>query len=222
MTYRNKPRLTIGTKNRPLSAQTCTGLTDVAHRSDQCSSASNTSSSLSLSPSRNCPHTHLGPGHPHTRLKYPIGRVVLVLRHSLLTPPLEAKLIFVAISPTIATMKLYELRLRLGMELFIWFLSTRLLNRFLLTWLLNRFVLTCLPKKHFPEVLMNLIGFWKSLVCGGNTGGESVPYMVRFRDKSIFVVGFWWLWDILTTSLTNLVCPKPLSILELICLDHYP
>jgi hypothetical protein len=46
--------------------------------------------------------------------------------------------------------------------------------------------------------------------------------MVRFRDKSIFVVGFWWLWDILSTSLTNLVCPKSLTILLLVCLDHYP
>jgi hypothetical protein len=101
-----------------------------------------------------------------------------LLRHSLLTPPLEEKLIFVAISPTIATMIPYGLRLRLGMGLFIWFLSTRLLNRFLLTWLLNRFLLTRLltffPKNTFPKVLLNLIGFWKSLVCGGNTGGVGV------------------------------------------------
>jgi hypothetical protein len=41
--------------------------------------------------------------------------------------------------------------------------------------------------------------------------------MVRFRDKSIFVVGFWWLWDILTTSLTNLVCPMSFGP----PLDHY-
>jgi hypothetical protein len=46
--------------------------------------------------------------------------------------------------------------------------------------------------------------------------------MVHFRDKSIFVVSFWWLWDILTTSLTNLVCPKPLTILVFIGLNHYP
>jgi hypothetical protein len=50
----------------------------------------------------------------------------------------------------------------------------------------------------------------------------SVPKMIRFRNKSIFVVGFWWFWDILITSLTNLVFPKPLTILALICLDHYP
>jgi hypothetical protein len=43
--------------------------------------------------------------------------------------------------------------------------------------------------------------------------------MVRFRMEIIFVVGFWWLWDILSTSLTNLVCPKSLTILPLECLD---
>jgi hypothetical protein len=42
------------------------------------------------------------------------------------------------------------------------------------------------------------------------------------------VVGFWWLWDIsdltliLTTSLTNLVCPKCLPIIALVCLNHQP
>jgi hypothetical protein len=46
--------------------------------------------------------------------------------------------------------------------------------------------------------------------------------MVRFRRETIFVVGFWWLGDILSTSLTNLVCPKSLTILPLVCLDHYP
>jgi hypothetical protein len=45
--------------------------------------------------------------------------------------------------------------------------------------------------------------------------------MVRFRREIIFVVGFWWLWDILSTSLTNLVCPKSLTILPLVCLDHH-
>jgi hypothetical protein len=38
--------------------------------------------------------------------------------------PLEAKLTLVTISPTIAIMKFYGLRLRLGMGLLIWFLST--------------------------------------------------------------------------------------------------
>jgi hypothetical protein len=34
--------------------------------------------------------------------------------------------------------------------------------------------------------------------------------MVRFCGEIIFVVGFWWLWDILSTSLTSLVYPKSL------------
>jgi hypothetical protein len=60
--------------------------------------------------------------HVHTRLKYTIGRVVLVLvspllRHSLLTRPLEEKLTLVTISSTIVTMKPYELRFRLGLGL---------------------------------------------------------------------------------------------------------
>jgi hypothetical protein len=58
------------------------------------------------------------------RLKYTTGGVVLVfvsplLRHSILSLPLEAKLILVVISPTIATMKPYVHRFRLGMGLFI-------------------------------------------------------------------------------------------------------
>jgi hypothetical protein len=43
-----------------------------------------------------------------------------LLRHSLLTFPLKAKLTLVTISPTIDTMKNYGLRLRLGMGLLIW------------------------------------------------------------------------------------------------------
>jgi hypothetical protein len=39
--------------------------------------------------------------------------------------------------------------------------------------------------------------------------------MVRFGRKIVIVVSFWWLWDILSTSLTNLVCPKSLTILPL-------
>jgi hypothetical protein len=63
------------------------------------------------------------------RLKYTIGRVVLVLVspllcQSLLSLPLEAKLILMAISPTIATMEPHKLRLRLGMWLLTRFLST--------------------------------------------------------------------------------------------------
>jgi hypothetical protein len=82
-----------------------------------------------------------------------------LLRHSLLSIPLEAKLTLVTMSPTIVTMKPHELRFRLGLGLLTWFLSTRLLHRFLLT----RF-LTLFTKEHFPEVLMNLMGFWKSFV----------------------------------------------------------
>jgi hypothetical protein len=75
-------------------------------------------------------------------------------------PPLEAKLIFVPISSTIATMKPYGLRLRLGMGLFIWFLSTRFLNRLLLTWLLTLF-----PKEHIPQVTLEFDGLLE-IICG--------------------------------------------------------
>jgi hypothetical protein len=93
-----------------------------------------------------------------------MGRVVPILVspllcHSLLTLPLKAKLTLVTISSTIGTMKLYGLRLRLGMGLLTWFLFTRLLNRFLLTRLLTLF-----PKDTFPKSLLNLIGFAKSFV----------------------------------------------------------
>jgi hypothetical protein len=84
------------------------------------------------------------------RLKYTIGKVVLVLVspllcHSLFSLPLEAKLILMAISPTIATMEPHKLRLRLGMWLLTRFLSTQFLHRFPLTSLLTFF-----PKEHFP------------------------------------------------------------------------
>jgi hypothetical protein len=59
---------------------------------------------------------------------------------------LEAKLTLVTISPIIVTMKLQELRFRLGLGLLTWFLFTRLLNRFLLTRLLTLF-----PKEHIPQ-----------------------------------------------------------------------
>jgi hypothetical protein len=86
----------------------------------------------------------------HTRLKYTTRGVELVLvsplvRHSLLSLPFEAKLILVAISPTIAKMKPHGLRFRLGLGLLTWFLSTRLLTRLLLICLLTFF-----PKEHFP------------------------------------------------------------------------
>jgi hypothetical protein len=46
--------------------------------------------------------------------------------------------------------------------------------------------------------------------------------MIGFWREIIFVVGFWWLWDILSTSLTNHVFPKSLTILPHKCLDHHP
>jgi hypothetical protein len=56
------------------------------------------------------------------RLKYTTGGVILVpvsplLRHSLLSVPLEAKLIFMAISSTIATMEPHNLSFGLGLGL---------------------------------------------------------------------------------------------------------
>jgi hypothetical protein len=75
------------------------------------------------------------------------------------------------------------LPLKLGVTsgLLTWFLSTQLLHQFLLTSLLTLF-----PKEHFPEVLTNLIGFWKSFVCGGNMGGAGV--VLGLGGKSFL----WW------------------------------
>jgi hypothetical protein len=90
------------------------------------------------------------------RLKYTIGKVVLVLVipflcHSLLTPLLEAKLTLVTTSPTIVTMKPHGLRSSLGLGPLTWFLSIRLLNQFLLTRLLTLF-----PKEHIPQSAFEL------------------------------------------------------------------
>jgi hypothetical protein len=66
-----------------------------------------------------------------------------------------------AMSPTIATMELHKLRLRLRLGLLTWFLSTWLLNRFLLTSLLTLF-----PKEHFLgsdhklDRLLEIIRLW--------------------------------------------------------------
>jgi hypothetical protein len=108
-----------------------------------------------------------------------MGRVVPILVrpllcHPLLTLPLEAKLILVIIFAAIATMKLYGLR----MGLLTWFLSTLLLNRFSSQGFSTgssplAFSLS-FPKNTFPKVLTNMIGFWKSFVCGGNMGGAGV------------------------------------------------
>jgi hypothetical protein len=103
-TSRSNPRTCTRTKPKLLPVQACTGLTGAPHRSVRCSLGSSTSNSLPVSPSPNCPHTRLGPGHLHMRLKYTIGGVVLVLVspllcHSLLSLSLEAKLILMATLP---------------------------------------------------------------------------------------------------------------------------
>jgi hypothetical protein len=121
------------------------------------------------------------------RLKYTIGRVVLVLVspllcHSLLTLLLEAKLALVTISPTIVTMKPHGLRFSLGMRLLTWFLSTRLLNRFLVTRLHTLF-----PKEHIPQVTIELDGLLE-IICGVREYGriwvcvKFVFQWVRFRS----------------------------------------
>jgi hypothetical protein len=67
-----------------------------------------------------------------------------------------------AISPTIATMEPHKLRFRLGFGLLTWFLSLGFSTGF------SSLVFSLsFPKNTFPEVLTNLIGFWKSFVCGG-------------------------------------------------------
>jgi hypothetical protein len=43
------------------------------------------------------------------------------------------------------------------------------------------------PKNTFPEVLTNLIGFWKSFVCGENTGGaREIIFVVGFGGSGMF------------------------------------
>jgi hypothetical protein len=160
------------------------------------------------------------------RLKYTTGEVILVfvsplLRHSLLSLPLEAKLILMAISPTIATMKPHKLRFGLGLWLLTWFLSARLLHRFLLTSLLTLF-----PKEHFPEVLTKLIGFWKSFVGGGNTGGAGVVSSRFLRWLGLGGGSFmWWVFGgsgiFSPLPSPTSFAPSP-SILPLECLDHHP
>jgi hypothetical protein len=135
-----------------------------------------------------------------------MGRVVPILVrpllcHPLLTLPLEAKLILMAIFPTIATMEPHKLRLRLGLGLLTWFLSTRLLNRFLFTRPLTDFSSLAFslsfPKNTFPKVLTNLIGFWKSFVCGGNMGGPGVVSSRFLRWLGLGGKSFlWWVFGV--------------------------
>jgi hypothetical protein len=82
-----------------------------------------------------------------------------LLQHSLLTPLLEAKLIFVAISPTIVTIELHDLRLRLGWGCSLGFSPLGFSTGFSSLGFSLSF-----PKNTFPKVLMNLMGFWKSFV----------------------------------------------------------
>jgi hypothetical protein len=49
------------------------------------------------------------------------------------------------------------------------------------------------PKNTFPKVLMNLIGFWKSLVYGGNMGGAGVVSSRFLRWFGLGTKAFlWW------------------------------
>jgi hypothetical protein len=92
-----------------------------------------------------------------------------LLCHFLLSPPFEAKLILIVISPTIATMESHKLRLRLRLGLLTYFSPLSFSTGFFsLAFSLS------FAKNTFPEVLTNLIGFWKSFVCGGNTGGARI------------------------------------------------
>jgi hypothetical protein len=71
-----------------------------------------------------------------------------------------------AISPTIAIMEPHKLGLRLGLWLLLGFSPLNFSTSFSsLAFSLS------FPKNTFPEVLTNLIGFWRSFVGIGNTGG---------------------------------------------------
>jgi hypothetical protein len=132
------------------------GLTNTNKRSDRwCTTSSTTYHSL-ISPSQNCPNNHIGPGHLHTRLKYTIRGVVVVLVSPLLSQPflrlpLEAKLTLVTISPRIVTIKSNGIWFRLGLRLF-----TRLLFWFLLSLLL-----ALLPNELVPQVALEHDGIFE-------------------------------------------------------------
>jgi hypothetical protein len=111
-----------------------------------------------------------------------------LLRHSLLSLPLEAKLILMAISPTISTMEPHKLRLRMGCGCSLGFSP----HNFSTGFSSLAFSLS-FPKNTFPKVLTNLIGFWRSFVGIGNTGGVGVVssrFLTRLGlgGKSIL----WW------------------------------
>jgi hypothetical protein len=122
-----------------------------------------------------------------------LERVVLILvspllRHSLLSLPLEAKLILMAISPAIATMKPHKVRFTLGLGLLIWFLSTQLLHGFLLTSLLTLF-----PREHFPQSAQKLDRLLEIICLWGKHRWSWGCVYSNFEREIIFVVGFWWL-----------------------------
>jgi hypothetical protein len=103
-----------------------------------------------------------------------MGRVVPILVRPLLCHPffplpLEAKLILVTLFPTIATTKPHKLRFRLGWGCSLSFSPLNSSTDFSsLAFSLS------FQKNTFPEVLTNLIGFWRSFVGVGNMGGAGV------------------------------------------------
>jgi hypothetical protein len=116
-----------------------------------------------------------------------------------------------------------------GFGLWLWLWLWALLG----LWLLLTQLLSLLPKELIPQVTLELDGFLEVVGMWRKHRWSwgcvySVPKWVYLRSIAIFVVGFWWLWDIsdlpliLTTSLTNLVYPKRLPIIALVCLNHHP
>jgi hypothetical protein len=91
-----------------------------------------------------------------------------LLCHPLFPLPLEAKLILVTLFPTIAT-NLTSLGLGLDWGCSLGFSPLNFSTDFSSL----VFSLT-FPKNTFPEVLTNLIGFWRSFVGVGNMGGAGV------------------------------------------------
>jgi hypothetical protein len=91
-----------------------------------------------------------------------------------------------AISPTIATMEPHKLRLRLGLGLLTWFLSTWLLTRLLLTCLLT-FFLSYGP--HWAHYL----GGYQDRLLGGPLGLPGLRYTalegVEHKDYGGGVLG---------------------------------
>jgi hypothetical protein len=111
-----------------------------------------------------------------------------LLRHSLISLPLEAKLILMTISSTIATMEPHKLSLGLGLGCSLGFSPLGFSTGFSsLAFLLS------FPKNTFLEVLTNWIGNWKSIVCGENTGGAGVVSNQFLRWLGLGGKSFlWW------------------------------